>query len=168
MELEKRSIRSRLEVRSSPKGKVVVGYAAVYNSLSEDIGGFKEQISPGAFDNALQRSDVRALINHDPNMLMGRESAGTLKLRSDEKGLKMEISMPDSELARHYVSAIARGDMTGASFSFTVDDDDQAWDDTASGRIRTIRSVRVGPIIETESVSITKAAAHGVAARGAT
>ncbi len=137
--------------RDEGKAPRIVGYAAVHDKLSENLGGFREKIAPGAFDRCLERCDVRALINHDANLLMGRTSAGTLQLHSDDAGLAMEISPPDSEMARHYLAAIERGDMTGASFSFTLDEDGDTWEEDDDGRIvRTVRSVRdifdVGPV----------------------
>ncbi len=133
----------------SPK---IIGYSAVFNSLSENLGGFREKIDPSAFDKVLKECDCRALVNHDANLLMGRSTSGTLKLSKDETGLKMEIEPPDSEMARHYLAAIERGDMTGASFSFTVEHPDgDDWDEDEEGRvIRTVKAVRdlfdVGPV----------------------
>jgi uncharacterized protein len=156
---------SNVEVRSLPmshaqlrvsraEGKTpkIVGYAAVFNSLSENLGGFREIIAPGAFDEALKKSDVRALINHDMNLLMGRTSSGTLTLSADETGLRMDIDPPDSEMARHYIANIERGDMTGSSFSFTTEPDGDDWDEDADGRVvRTVRAVGdlydVGPVV---------------------
>jgi len=138
--------------RSKGGNPRVVGYAAVFNRLSEDLGGFKEQINPKAFDRALERCDVRALINHDANMLMGRTSAGTLRLEADGTGLKYDFEPPRSPMAEHYLASIDRQDMTGSSFSFTVDrPDGEEWDDDDEGRsIRTVNNVRdifdVGPV----------------------
>ena len=98
----------------------VEGYAAVFNSDSEDMG-FIERIAPGAFKKALKTSDTRALFNHDSNIILGRTSAGTLELKEDKKGLFMSIVPPDTQLIRDMVLApIERGDITQQSFGFTV------------------------------------------------
>ncbi len=122
----------------------IVGYAARFNSLSENLGGFKEKIDPKAFDKALARCDVRGLINHDPNLLMGRTVSGTMRLHTDDDGLEYEIDPPNSNISNHYIENIDRGDMSGSSFSFTVDDDGDEWDDDNEEGvpIRTVRSVR--------------------------
>lgn len=82
--MEVRAFKS--EVRASPAedGSGALrfeGYAALFNSWSQDLGGFREQIAPGAFTKALTADDVRALMNHDPNYVLGRNRSGTLVLR---------------------------------------------------------------------------------------
>lgn len=83
MKRETRTIRSaELRVRSDGAG--IKGYAAVFNERSEDLGGWREIIMPGAFKRAIrEEQDVRALINHDPNLVLGRTKSGTLKLDED-------------------------------------------------------------------------------------
>ncbi len=71
------------------------GYAAVYNSDSEWMGGFYEQIATGAFDNVLD-NDVRAYFNHDENLLLGRVSSGTLRIGTDKRGLFYEVDLPNT------------------------------------------------------------------------
>jgi hypothetical protein len=102
------------------------GYAAVYNSDREDLGGFTEQIVPGAFDAVLASGqDVRCLVNHDPSLLLGGTLSGTLTLRSDSKGLFYDVSVPDIQLGRDTPALAERGDITQSSFGFTLDEDDQ-------------------------------------------
>jgi uncharacterized protein len=83
-----------------PGQAAIVGYAARYNRLSLDLGGFREEILPGAFDKILNRqrakADVVALFNHDSNMVLGRTASGTLELSSDDKGLKYRVVPPAS------------------------------------------------------------------------
>jgi hypothetical protein len=117
------------------RGRTVVGYAAVYNVDSEDLGGFRERIAPGAFAGVLG-SDVRALLNHDPNQVLGRTKAGTLRLHDEERGLRFEIDLPSSPLGDNVREAVGRGDLDGASFRFLVGD--ETWD----GDLRTINTVK--------------------------
>jgi len=122
--------------------RFIRGHAAVFNQLSEDLGGFREQISPGAFAEAIKRDDIRALFNHDPNFVLGRRSAGTLKLWEDSQGLAIEISPPDTTFGRDLVVSLGRGDITQMSFGFRVTKDGQRWGKDAAGQvIRTLTKV---------------------------
>ena len=100
------------------------GYAAVFGVLSEDLGGFREFIRKGAFADSLGRGDdIRALVGHDTTLIIGRRSAKTLDVAEDEKGLKVEISVPDTTAGRDLVVSVKRSDLTGMSFGFaTVQD----------------------------------------------
>lgn len=124
----------------------IVGYAAVFNSVSTISDLFDEQIAPSAFDEALQREDdTRALLNHDPNFILGRTTAGTLRLSKTEHGLGYAIDLPSSFVGGHVAEAVRRGDINGSSFGFVVDD--ERWDDrrVKSGGLplRTILSVKL-------------------------
>lgn len=111
------------ELRVSDDGKKIVGHAAVFNSLSVPMFGFREQIKPGAFKKTIEKEDVRALQNHDPNFVLGRNKAGTLKLKEDSRGLHTEIDPPDTQFARDLMTSIKRGDVSQMSFGFrTVTD----------------------------------------------
>lgn len=133
------------EVRATPTTEAgtttIEGYAAVFDSSSEDLGGFTEVISPEAFNDAID-NDVRALFNHDPNFVLGRSSAGTLTLSVDEKGLKYTINAPNTQTIRDLVlEPLRRGDIKESSFGFVVDND--TWDEDGEGRIvRTITKVK--------------------------
>lgn len=117
----------KVEKRADGLGPVITGYAAVFNKMSEDLGGFRENIKPGAFKKALPRSDVRGLFNHDSNYVLGRQSNGTLSLKEDKNGLWMEIQPPDTQIIRDLVLApIKRGDIKEQSFGFIVKKDE--WD----------------------------------------
>lgn len=101
------------------------GYAAVFNSDSEDLGWFIERIRPGAFKESLERGDdVRAFGHHMNHQVLGRRSAKTLTLSEDEKGLKFSISLPDTTVGRDVLTSVRRGDVDGMSFGFSVVADD--------------------------------------------
>lgn len=128
----------RMEGEESRK---VVGYAAVFNSDSEEMWGFKERIAPGAFDEAISVSDVRALFNHDPNMLLARTSSGTLTLSVDERGLRYEFEAPNTTAGNDLLEMLKRGDVSQSSFAFTVKD--EKWDEVKDEMpIRTITKVK--------------------------
>ena len=134
-----------VEVRSDGR-PVVAGYAVKYGKLSVDLGGFREQILPGAFDKVLQRQrgkqDVVALYNHDANQLLGRSSSGTLELASDETGLRYSVSLPNTERGRMIQEMVARKDLRGSSFAFTVDQRGESWAPGDDGKPqRSIREV---------------------------
>jgi HK97 family phage prohead protease len=130
-----------VEQRAEGEGKKIVGHAAVFNSLSEDFGGWREQIAPGAFKKAIKTDDVRALFNHDANYVIGRNKAGTLRMAEDDTGLSIEIDPPDTQWARDLVTSMERGDINQMSFGFSVDRDGQKWDESEDGDVRTIKKV---------------------------
>lgn len=97
----------------------IVGYAAIFNSVTNNIPGFSEVILPGAFRDALASKDeVLALFEHDPKQILGRRSRGTLTLEEDGKGLRVEIDTPNTTLGRDAVEGVRRGDLAGMSFRF--------------------------------------------------
>jgi len=100
-------------------GPKIIGYASIFDSLSEDLGGFREIVKPGAFTRTLrENADVRALVDHDPSKILGRSKAGTLRLSVNAKGLRYEIDPPDTTVGKDIMTSIRRGDVDGSSFSF--------------------------------------------------
>ncbi len=95
----------------------IVGHAAVFDVLSEDLGGFREKIAPGAFAKSLG-GDIRALFNHNPDIVLGRTVAKTLRVAEDNHGLAVEIDPPETAGAVAVVEALRRGDVTQMSFGF--------------------------------------------------
>ncbi|MBA2660081.1 MAG: HK97 family phage prohead protease [Nitrosospira sp.] len=121
-------IRSGGALRAVSPGKLA-GYAAIYNSQSQDLGGFVERILPGAFKRSLTNPDhIRALLEHDPQRLLGRVGSRTLSLQEDTKGLYFELSLPDTSYARDLGVLVERGDISGCSFGFRVPDGGANWD----------------------------------------
>jgi HK97 family phage prohead protease len=114
----------RFEERGEKKQKVIHGYPAKFNKKSLNLGGYRENILPGAFSRSLrEKNDVRALVNHDPNMMLGRTAAGTLQLEEDRTGLHQEVEPGDTSVARDVVQWIQRGEMDQGSFRFRVRSD---------------------------------------------
>lgn len=108
-----------VEVRAAGDGPPrLVGYAAVFDRPSEDLGGFVEVIRRGAFSKTIQEADIRALWNHDPNYVLGRTKSGTLSLMEDDHGLRIEVVPPDTTWARDLMETIRRGDVDQMSFGF--------------------------------------------------
>ena len=141
MALERRATTTPPEIRAAEKAKVARGYAALFNSRT-DIGGmFSEELAPGAFAETLKTADVRALVNHDSGRVIGRSSAGTLRLKDDDTGLVVEIDLPDTTDGRDLAVQLERGDVSGMSFGFRVTHDE--WDETGDLPARTIRAVEL-------------------------
>lgn len=116
------------------------GYAAVFNSRSEDLGGFTEVVAPGAFKRSLQsRNDVKLLFDHNPANVLASTRAGTMTLSEDARGLKVVASLAPTTLGRDISVLIKRGDIDSMSFGFSVIRD--SWND--NGTERTLNSVRI-------------------------
>lgn len=108
-----------IETREENQSRAIVGHAAVFDTIG-DGGWFREKIAPGAFKSSLKKDDVRALFNHDPNFVLGRNKAGTLSMKEDDKGLWVEIDPPDTQYARDLMTSIERGDINQMSFAFEI------------------------------------------------
>ncbi len=132
---------SSLEGGKGGENRTVTGYAAVFNSPSEDMG-FIEYIEPGAFREAIPKSDVRALFNHDPNYILARTASGTLKIEEDERGLRYQFSIPETTFGNDFAVMLQRGDVSQSSFSFTVKD--QTWEENrqADGTMQYTRRIK--------------------------
>lgn len=135
------------ELRATGDGdgpKKLEGYAAVFDVRSENLGGFREVIAPGAFTKAVAEDDVRALWNHDSNHVLGRTKSGTLKLSEDDHGLKMEVEPPDTQVARDLIVSVERGDVDQQSFAFSVRAGGEQWHEDEEGVvIRTITDAKL-------------------------
>ena len=135
------------ELKAAVEGRTVEGYASVFNSMSEDLGGFREIILPGAFSEVLD-NDVRALYNHDSNYLLARTTSGTLELKEDDKGLYYRFEMPNTSYGNDMLELFRRGDLSQSSFGFTVDKD--SWRMEEGQHVRYIE--RVGSLFDVSPV----------------
>lgn len=133
-----------VEIRDAGDGGYsIVGHAAVFNSLSENLGGFREKIDPAAFASVLaKRPDVRALFNHDPNLILAATRNGTLGLSEDATGLSYDARVSPAIAATYYGQAMRaqldEGLVTQSSFAFRVAEDSWDEDPETGGLIRTI------------------------------
>ena len=141
---------SGLEVRAEEGARPVIrGHAALFNSKSVYMMGFRETIEPGAFQESLG-GDVRALWQHDTARVLGRTKAGTLKLWEDDLGLAFEILPPDTQDGRDAVTLIHRGDVDQMSFGFNVPKGGDSWSEDEDGiplrSLRTVSLMEISPV----------------------
>lgn len=150
--MEEKEIRTwrldEIEVREADAdGPLIVGYAAVFNQLSENLGGFRERIAPGAFRESLaDGDDVRALWEHDPQYVLGRNVAGTLTLAEDRQGLRVAIRPPATTWAADLMTSMRRGDVNQMSFGFSVPKGGDSWEMVDGTQIRTLKRVRLADV----------------------
>jgi len=130
----------------------IIGYPAIFNKLSEDLGGFRERISQFAFRKALKKSDTRALWDHESKYVMGRESAQTLKLKEDDNGLRMELEPPGTQWAKDLSISIKRKDIREMSFAFFLGVNGSKWEDVKDEL--PIRTILPDGIEELRDVSV--------------
>lgn len=133
-----------VELRAADSGQgVIAGYAAVFNKLSQNLGGFVEQVAPGAFTKSLaDQVPVMCRYNHDDNYLLGTTEAETLRLSEDGTGLLYESDLPETSAGRDVAELARRRDLRYSSFAFYTLDDD--WSLTEQGfPLRTLRSVQL-------------------------
>jgi HK97 family phage prohead protease len=162
--------RAAIELRAAGgKTPRLIGYAAVFDSPSQDLGGFTEIVKPGAFTRTLKSGpDPLALVQHMPQLVLGRRSAGTLRLSQDTRGLEFEIDVPDTTTARDLLVSVERGDVRGASFAFSTPKGGDAWNVRGENVIRELRDVDLHEITITANpayldTSVARRALTGIA-----
>ncbi|MCZ1390183.1 HK97 family phage prohead protease [Enterococcus faecium] len=147
MRMSKKEIRTiditDLSTRSNEETqtRTISGYAAVFNSPTRLWEDLDEVIAPGAFSRAVSSSDVRCLFNHDWSNVLGRTKSGTLRLSEDERGLKFEVDLPDTTVARDLIKSMERGDINQCSFGFMPTE--ETWDYNSTPMLRTIHEVEL-------------------------
>ena len=154
---ERRTYAAELRVEAGGYGKktpTIKGYAAKFNTLSspmpiiedgQQIGTFREQLMPGCFRTAIATSDIRMLINHDPNLILGRSKSGTLRMAEDEIGLSFDNDPPETSFSKDIQTSMKRGDVDQCSFGFSVaegGDEYRKDPEVLNGYIRSIHSVQ--------------------------
>jgi HK97 family phage prohead protease len=137
---EIRTNNTKFEVRSEDDGMTFTGYASVFNSSSEDLGGFREFVAPGAFKRSLQsRNEIKLLWNHDTNEPLASVRGGSLELVEDRYGLKVKAKLPKTTRGRDVAELLRSKVIDSMSFGFNVIKD--AWSE--NGSVRTLESVRL-------------------------
>jgi HK97 family phage prohead protease len=131
------------EIREDASGMHLEGYAALFDSRSENLGGFTETIQAGAFRSSLRaRNDIKFLWNHDTGAVLGSTRAGTLTLTEDERGLRVSADIANTSYGRDAAELVRRGDVTGFSFGFSMPArGGDSWN--AEGTERVLKSVRL-------------------------
>ena len=137
-----RSASSKFETREEGNELKIEGYFAVFNSIYQIFDDLSESVAPGAFDDTLG-DDIRALINHDSSLVLGRNTAHTLELRQDEHGLWGTITInPNDQDAMNLYARVQRGDVDQCSFGFDILSED--YEVREDGSVHwTIRKVRL-------------------------
>ena len=153
MTTEVRYTSGTVELRASEGATIRLGgYALKFNKLSRNLGGFVEQIAPGALTKTLKDGgDVLCRYQHEDGLLLGRTSSGTLRLSVDDVGLLYEVDMPDTSYARDLAALAARGDVRHSSFAFRIMHGGDDWSLTPEGfPLRTITELGledVAPVV---------------------
>lgn len=143
------------EVRALPESRIIEGYGLVFNSLSKDLGGFREIILPEAVDGVLEQSDVLSLLDHNKAkgvLARSTNGRGSLKLTVDNKGVKYSFEAPRFDLGDEVLEGVRRGDIRTSSFAFKVSDG-QKWEKRSDGSfVRTItkfdRILDISPVYQ--------------------
>lgn len=155
-----------MEIRAEADGLNFRGYAAVFDSPSEDLGGFRETIAPGAFAESLRRrkTDIKMFLNHDWNVVLGSKGGGTLRLKEDGHGLWVDADLPDNEWGRPVRDAVVRGDISGMSFGFNVPKGGDSWsEDHTQRELRNIYLLEVSPVTSWPAYPATSASVRALA-----
>lgn len=155
-QIERRVVSGPVETRKTEAGATILeGYAAVFNQETVIGSWFREVIEAGAFKDAIASDDVRALFNHDPNIVLGRTTNNTLALTEDDHGLRYTITLnPNDPDAVRVGAKVERGDVSQSSFAFSMESsDDEAWDFGEKGKLPLRRIRRVSPLYDVSAVT---------------
>jgi len=143
-------------------GRKLVGLAAPFNSPAQ-IGGFTERLAPGAFAASLASgADVRCLVDHDDDRLLGRTRSGTLRLVETRAGLEFELDIPDTQLGRDTLVMAERGDLSGCSFGFTVPQGGDHWPTRDQRELRCVNLAEISVLNRPPAYAATAVAARAL------
>lgn len=135
---------TEFRVKEEDGQRYLEGYPAKFGRVAEIGWWFDEIIEKGAFTDTVKTDDVRALINHNPNLILGRTTAKTLELKEDDTGLWFRNKLPDTQIARDLIVSVERGDISQMSFSFDILEEEWKYAEAKDGRdLRTIKRVKL-------------------------
>lgn len=135
--------RSAAELRRKPGSRTLEGYAIRFDSPSLDFGGFREQIPS---DCKISWDDPRAYWNHNTENLLARASSKTLRIGRDAFGIPVEIDLPNTSVGNDVLELVERGDCTGMSFGFSINQGGFRFEKTAEGLFRYLTDINVGEV----------------------
>ena len=154
-----------LRASKSIRERTLSGYAATFDAISQDLGGFKEIIRRGAFSRTLgDRDQVDANINHAGGIeTLGSTRNDSLQLRQDTHGLHVQIRLPNTTAGRDAHELVRTGTLSKMSFAFSVHPDGDEWAETPNGTLRTLTSVRLHDVsvVNTPAYESTEIQARG-------
>jgi HK97 family phage prohead protease len=129
--IERRTVAGKVEAREDGNGGWrIQGTGIVFNSWSEDLGGFKERVDPGFADDVLASNpDIRGLFNHNPDLVLGRTASGTMIVTKREHGVMYDIDPADTSYARDLRVSLERGDVNQSSFAFRLAQGGCTWEE---------------------------------------
>lgn len=142
-ERERRTV--SFEVRADEESRKIVGHAAVFDQAADIGGWFNEVIDRGAFDEAMGNDEIMALFNHDPNLVLGRTGNGTVKLTTDDTGLRYEIDLPDTPTGNEVLELVRSKTIHKSSFGFRVLEESYDYD-TDTRTILKVELFDVSPV----------------------
>lgn len=163
--LEVRSYTEKLEIREAKEGTIgtLVGYAVVYGVESRDFGHWREVIQRGAFKDSLASGkDIFAFDQHNSGEVIGRSSAGTLRITDEERGLKVEIDLVDTQRNRDLLTDVRAGHITGMSFGMPYASIHDTWEKRGEYDLRTITKA---DLVEVSAVTFPAYEATELSAR---
>jgi HK97 family phage prohead protease len=151
-EIERRYTLVPVELRANGERRAIGGYAAVFKRMSQNLGGFVEQVMPTFFNKSRGDGwpDVLCRYNHDDNMLLGTTGGGTLRLQIDETGLSYDVDPPAAR--QDIVELVQRGDVRKSSFAFKVHKGGDEWVQSDQGY--PLRSLHSGQLVDVAPVNI--------------
>jgi uncharacterized protein len=152
-----------VDLRAEGEASRITGYSIVFDSHSQDLGGFIERIAP---DAVVEWGDVVALFNHNPDYVLGRTTSNTLTLTRDDKGIHMDVVPPDTQWARDLMVSIARGDIKQQSFAFRVAPKGATWSELPGGMpLRTLKHISISDVsvVTTPAYQATDATVRSIA-----